>query len=203
MAATIECECEDTVVRVDVGAKGKSPGTWRSSGSVSQPAPPATRSAARAALRSSTAGARASAAARTTFRGKIIVGGSLLYRQFYGSRPGRRGLYDNARNSRYAPGVHRSRHGRAVFLISADKPPLGSWHDPDRDAILKALENVIDPELRKPTELDMVRELEIDGGAVSVTIALTVAGCAPQLFQSWSRARRQRSGRGRVESRLA
>src|SRR5207344_1691377 len=49
---------------------------------------------------------------------------------------------------------------------------------PDRDAILKALERVIDPELRKPvTELDMVRELEIDGGAVSVTIALTVAGC--------------------------
>ena len=49
---------------------------------------------------------------------------------------------------------------------------------PDRDAILRALENVIDPELRKPvTELDMVRELEIDGGAVSVTIALTVAGC--------------------------
>jgi ATP-binding protein involved in chromosome partitioning len=49
---------------------------------------------------------------------------------------------------------------------------------PDRAAILRALEHVIDPELRKPvTELDMVRELEIDGGAVSVTIALTVAGC--------------------------
>ena len=50
--------------------------------------------------------------------------------------------------------------------------------NPDRDAILRALEHVIDPELRKPvTELDMVRELEIEGGAVSVTIALTVAGC--------------------------
>ena len=48
----------------------------------------------------------------------------------------------------------------------------------DRDAILRALERVIDPELRKPvTELDMVREVEIDGGAVTVTIALTVAGC--------------------------
>ena len=35
---------------------------------------------------------------------------------------------------------------------------------PDRDAILKALERVIDPELRKPvTELDMVRSVEIDG----------------------------------------
>ena len=48
----------------------------------------------------------------------------------------------------------------------------------DRDRILRALEHVIDPELRKPvTELDMVRDVEIDGGAVTVTIALTVAGC--------------------------
>jgi ATP-binding protein involved in chromosome partitioning len=49
---------------------------------------------------------------------------------------------------------------------------------PDRDAVLKALELVIDPELQRPvTELDMVRDIEIDGGDVSVTIALTVAGC--------------------------
>ena len=50
---------------------------------------------------------------------------------------------------------------------------------PDRDAILKALEQVIDPEIRKPvTELDMVRDVLIDDdGAVSVTIALTVVGC--------------------------
>jgi ATP-binding protein involved in chromosome partitioning len=50
---------------------------------------------------------------------------------------------------------------------------------PDRDAILKALEQVIDPELRRPvTELDMVRDvLAGDDGDVSVTIALTVAGC--------------------------
>jgi ATP-binding protein involved in chromosome partitioning len=47
-----------------------------------------------------------------------------------------------------------------------------------RDAILEALSRVIDPELRKPvTELDMVRDVEIDGGDVTVTIALTVAGC--------------------------
>ena len=47
-----------------------------------------------------------------------------------------------------------------------------------RDAVLTALERVIDPELGRPvTELDMVRDVEIDGGAVSVTIALTVAGC--------------------------
>jgi ATP-binding protein involved in chromosome partitioning len=49
---------------------------------------------------------------------------------------------------------------------------------PNRDAVLTALERVIDPELRKPvTELDMVRDVTIDGGDVSVTIALTVAGC--------------------------
>ena len=48
----------------------------------------------------------------------------------------------------------------------------------DRDEILRALERVIDPELRQPvTELDMVRDIVIDGNAVSVTIALTVAGC--------------------------
>jgi ATP-binding protein involved in chromosome partitioning len=50
---------------------------------------------------------------------------------------------------------------------------------PDRDAILKALEQVIDPELKRPvTDLDMVRDVVVeDGGRVSVTIALTVAGC--------------------------
>jgi ATP-binding protein involved in chromosome partitioning len=50
---------------------------------------------------------------------------------------------------------------------------------PDRDAILKALENVIDPGASRPvTELDMVRDVLVeDDGAVSVTIALTVAGC--------------------------
>jgi ATP-binding protein involved in chromosome partitioning len=50
--------------------------------------------------------------------------------------------------------------------------------NPNRNAVLTALERVIDPELRKPvTELDMVRDVTIDGGDVSVTIALTVAGC--------------------------
>ncbi|MFL5122955.1 MAG: Mrp/NBP35 family ATP-binding protein [Microvirga sp.] len=46
------------------------------------------------------------------------------------------------------------------------------------EEILKALGRVIDPELRKPvTELGMVRDVQIDGGAVAVTIALTVVGC--------------------------
>jgi len=50
--------------------------------------------------------------------------------------------------------------------------------EPARDEILKALEQVIDPELRRPvTELDMVRDVRIEGGDVAITIALTVAGC--------------------------
>jgi ATP-binding protein involved in chromosome partitioning len=48
----------------------------------------------------------------------------------------------------------------------------------DRDAVLKALEQVIDPELKRPvTELDMVRDVLVEGGQVTVGIALTVAGC--------------------------
>ena len=49
---------------------------------------------------------------------------------------------------------------------------------PSREEILAALAKVIDPELRRPvTELDMVRDIRIDGSEVEVTIALTVVGC--------------------------
>jgi len=49
---------------------------------------------------------------------------------------------------------------------------------PSREAVVEALSRVIDPELRRPiTELDMVRDVEVDRGRVSVTIALTIAGC--------------------------
>jgi ATP-binding protein involved in chromosome partitioning len=49
---------------------------------------------------------------------------------------------------------------------------------PSPDAIRAALEQVVDPELKRPvTELDMVRSVDVDGGHVAVTIALTVAGC--------------------------
>jgi len=48
----------------------------------------------------------------------------------------------------------------------------------DRDAVLTALEQVIDPELQRPvTELDMVRDVEISDGIVALTIVLTIAGC--------------------------
>jgi ATP-binding protein involved in chromosome partitioning len=50
--------------------------------------------------------------------------------------------------------------------------------EPLRDEIYAALEQVIDPELRRPvTELDMVRDIRIENGDVGITIALTVAGC--------------------------
>ena len=50
--------------------------------------------------------------------------------------------------------------------------------EPSRDEILKALEQVIDPELRRPvTELDMVRDVEMHDGVVALTIVLTIAGC--------------------------
>jgi ATP-binding protein involved in chromosome partitioning len=49
---------------------------------------------------------------------------------------------------------------------------------PTREAVLAALGNVIDPELRKPvTDLDMVRGVAVADGEVTVRIALTVAGC--------------------------
>jgi ATP-binding protein involved in chromosome partitioning len=50
--------------------------------------------------------------------------------------------------------------------------------EPNREAILAALERVIDPELQRPvTELDMVRDIEVEDGVVSLTIVLTIAGC--------------------------
>ena len=50
--------------------------------------------------------------------------------------------------------------------------------EPSRDELWQALPLVIDPELRRPvTDLDMVRDVHIDGGDVLVRIALTVAGC--------------------------
>jgi ATP-binding protein involved in chromosome partitioning len=49
---------------------------------------------------------------------------------------------------------------------------------PSHDEVLSALARVIDPELRRSVvELDMVRAVEIEDGEVSLTIALTVAGC--------------------------
>ena len=50
---------------------------------------------------------------------------------------------------------------------------------PTRDEVMKSLEAVIDPELRRSiVELGMVREIDQQpGGAVHVTVSLTTAGC--------------------------
>ena len=48
----------------------------------------------------------------------------------------------------------------------------------NREEILNALEAVIDPELRRNVvELDMVRDVRIEGDDVTIELALTVAGC--------------------------
>jgi ATP-binding protein involved in chromosome partitioning len=47
-----------------------------------------------------------------------------------------------------------------------------------KESVLAALEGVIDPELKRSVvELDMVRNVRVDGSRVAVTIALTVPGC--------------------------
>src|SRR3954468_4699420 len=49
---------------------------------------------------------------------------------------------------------------------------------PSREEILKALEAVIDPELRRSiVELEMVRSIDSDDGLVRVTVSLTTPGC--------------------------
>jgi ATP-binding protein involved in chromosome partitioning len=51
--------------------------------------------------------------------------------------------------------------------------------DMNRDEVLKSLQGVIDPELRRSiVELEMVRSIDIsDNGVVDVTVSLTTAGC--------------------------
>ena len=47
-----------------------------------------------------------------------------------------------------------------------------------QDQILNALKDVNDPELqRSVVELDMVRDIVIEGNSVSLTVVLTIAGC--------------------------
>lgn len=49
---------------------------------------------------------------------------------------------------------------------------------PSEEAVREALTGVIDPEIRRNiVELDMVESIDIDGGKVTVTVLLTIAGC--------------------------
>ena len=62
--------------------------------------------------------------------------------------------------------------------------------EPTEEAVRHALLGVIDPELGdNVVDLGMVRDIAIDGGVATVTIALTVAGCPLQ-----KQLRRMRAG---------
>jgi ATP-binding protein involved in chromosome partitioning len=68
--------------------------------------------------------------------------------------------------------------GPTGFGAEGERSRYARSMEPNREQVLEALERVIDPELRRPvTELDMVRDVEVSGGLVSLTIVLTVAGC--------------------------
>src|SRR5215472_17588845 len=58
-------------------------------------------------------------------------------------------------------------------MTSMSPPP------PSADQVRRALDAVLDPEIRKPiTELGMVKDIDVAaGGAVRVDVWLTVAGC--------------------------
>jgi hypothetical protein len=113
---------QDTVVRVDVGAKGKSPGDMEIIRQRLFNQRVTTRSIGRSELVCTFMDRRRSRVCRGTYflpRGRIVVGGSLLYRQFYElAILGGTGLYDNARGSVVVTrtGVHPVRD-RMVFRL--------------------------------------------------------------------------------------
>ena len=94
---------QDTVYRVDVGAKGKSPGDTEIIRQKLYNARLTTSSIGRSELICTFVDRRRSRICRGTYflpKGRIVVGGSLLYRQFYELAVlGGTGLYDNARGS--------------------------------------------------------------------------------------------------------
>jgi hypothetical protein len=113
---------QDTVVRVDVGAKGKSPGDMEIIRQRLYNQRVTTRSIGRSELICTFMDRRRARVCRGTFflpRGRIVVGGSLLYRQFYELAVlGGTGLYDNARGTLVVTrtGVHPVRD-RMVFRL--------------------------------------------------------------------------------------
>jgi hypothetical protein len=92
-----------SVVRVDVGARGKSPGDMEIIRQSLFNQRVRQRAIGRAELVCTFVDRRRSRVCRGTYflpKGKLVVGGSLLYRQFYELAVlGGTGLYDNARGS--------------------------------------------------------------------------------------------------------
>jgi ATP-binding protein involved in chromosome partitioning len=78
--------------------------------------------------------------------------------------------YLAGRSSTSPPRNGPSKDGPFLFVIVMCMP--------SRDQILKALEAVIDPELRRSiVELEMVRSIDVADGDVHVTVSLTTPGC--------------------------
>jgi hypothetical protein len=94
---------EVSVVRVDVGARGKSPGDMEIIRQLLYNQRLTTLSIGRAEIVCTFMDYRRSRVCRGTYflpKGRLVVGGSLLYRQFYElAILGGTGLYDNARGS--------------------------------------------------------------------------------------------------------
>jgi hypothetical protein len=94
---------QDTGVRVDVGTRGKSPGDMEIIRQRLYNTRVTTRSIGRSELICTFVDRRRSRVCRGTYflpKGRIVVGGSLLYRQFYELAVlGGTGLFDNARGS--------------------------------------------------------------------------------------------------------
>jgi hypothetical protein len=94
---------EISVIRVDVGARGKSPGDMEIIRQLLYNQRVTERSIGHVELVCTFVDYRRSRVCRGTYflpKGKLVVGGSLLYRQFYELAVlGGTGLYDNARGS--------------------------------------------------------------------------------------------------------
>ena len=49
---------------------------------------------------------------------------------------------------------------------------------PTKEEVRQALRNVLDPEIGRPIEdIGMLRDIEVDGGHVTVHVWLTIDGC--------------------------
>lgn len=78
----------------------------------------------------------------------------------------------------YIPLVVSARHQHSVNHLNKRPDTRPEDNMLTKDSVLEVLGTIDDPELKRPfTELDMVKHVKIDGGAVNVGITLTVPGC--------------------------
>ena len=99
-----------------------------------------------------------------------------------GRRPARhapRGVASSPRRRRsYGPFARKSSSCERRVSQLLGRCLASAEMQPTPEQITEALAEVIDPELKKPvTELGMVRDVDVGGTHIAVTIALTVPGC--------------------------